>query len=620
MKTISIKFFRKMLLVSIFLLGFGLLTNAQPSGGPYGPISQKYELPKVKGNIWYVAPDGKAENEGAQLSAPTSIEAAFKKVKSGDAIVLRGGTYRTGNLLLNQGITMQPFNDEQVVLKGTYEVTQWVTLGRGLWMCEWEHLFPMEPADWWVYHNAGRQTPMHRFNNDMVFADGRFLQSAGWLGEVDENHYFIDYENNRIYIGVDPNAHLMEVTAFDVAIHRVDGPLNGVESDKIGPIIKGITFTQYAYRAFEFDGTNPEGVSPRHEHGQRVKGTTLENVTISFCSRVGGYFRGDNFTMRNCLVTDTSTEGVFILSSSDVLLERNIFTRNNIEKITGYFPAAVKIFNQCYDVVCNDNLVTDLEDSNGIWYDVGNVDGIFTNNRLQNVGRLYKSQNQERAWSSDNAFFFEISKGVTVAGNEFINCDQAILILNASDAKIYQNTIINSGVSINRTSRSAQGDHFGWHPASGPDVDERHGHVFVNNLVVGTATHPRLLINITQGRELCSRLKDNPVEDMDGNVFVYNTGLNRDIIGWSPIADEEYCSKSFKNIAALREALPGMNKNSREWNYGSIALFKGEQTGNYELLPSFPGHNNAITLPAEVQKILKLTKRQKPYVGAHPVK
>jgi parallel beta-helix repeat protein len=46
--------------------------------------------------------------------------------------------------------------------------------------------------------------------------------------------------------------------------------------------------------------------------------------------------------MRNCKVSDTSTEGIYVIASSDVLLERNIFTRNNIEEIYGYYPAAVR--------------------------------------------------------------------------------------------------------------------------------------------------------------------------------------------------------------------------------------------------------------------------------------
>ena len=107
------------------------------------------------------------------------------------------------------------------------------------------------------------------------------------------------------------------------------------------------------------------------------------------------WWMGDFLTIRHCRVSDTSTEGIYIMSSNDVLLEKNIFTRNNIEKITGYYPAAVKIFNQCYRVTCQDNLVIDLPYSNGIWYDVGNVDGRFLNNWIEGVGNKRCSQSRQ---------------------------------------------------------------------------------------------------------------------------------------------------------------------------------------------------------------------------------
>ncbi len=40
-------------------------------------------------------------------------------------------------------------------------------------------------------------------------------------------------------------------------------------------------------------------------------------------------------------MSDTWTEGIYVIGSSDVLLEKNIFRRNNIEQLTGYYPAAV---------------------------------------------------------------------------------------------------------------------------------------------------------------------------------------------------------------------------------------------------------------------------------------
>jgi hypothetical protein len=110
-----------------FPLPFLLLTGfvySQPSGGPYGPIDQRYEVPKAK-TVYYVAPDGKSDSIGTELDHPTSLEAAIERVVTGDAIILRSGIYRTGGLVLNQGITMQPYEDEHPVLKGTQEATQW---------------------------------------------------------------------------------------------------------------------------------------------------------------------------------------------------------------------------------------------------------------------------------------------------------------------------------------------------------------------------------------------------------------------------------------------------------------------------------------------------------------
>lgn len=143
-----VEFYRK-ISIFIFYLLFSLTVIAQPSGGPYGPVRQTSPLPKTGGKIYYIAPDGKKEAKEETLTDPATIEEAIAKVKTGDVIIMRGGTYRTGNLLLNQGITIQPYLDEQPVLKGTYIAGEWKNLGNGLWTTKWDHLFPSKPASWW---------------------------------------------------------------------------------------------------------------------------------------------------------------------------------------------------------------------------------------------------------------------------------------------------------------------------------------------------------------------------------------------------------------------------------------------------------------------------------------
>ncbi|MBN1153839.1 right-handed parallel beta-helix repeat-containing protein [candidate division KSB1 bacterium] len=602
-----------------FLLSVGSSTVlAQPSGGPYGPLLQTYDRPATTGTIYYVAPDGLADNSGETVAKPTTIEAAIERVKTGDVIILRGGTYRTGNLRLNQGITMQPYKDEKPVFKGTYVANEWQDLGNGLWITKWSRLFPSKPADWWRRHREGKITPLHKFNNDMVFVDGKFLQAVGWEGEVDEDTYYIDYETQTVYVGIDPKDRLVEITAFDGAIIRTTEDVHGKKSDRKGPKIKGITFTQYAYRALEIQGTEPEGLSDESKYGKDVVGTLLEHCTISYCSRVAGYLRGDSLTIRHCRVSDTSTEGIYVISSNDVLLEKNVFTRNNIERITGYYPAAVKIFNQCHRVTCQDNLVIDLPYSNGIWYDVGNVDGLFLNNWVQGVGNIESKFSVEQPWPSDNGFFFEISKGAICAGNVFIDCDHGVWVLNSCDVHIYNNTFVNSTACIARNQRSAAGDHFGWHPSTGPDVDERDGHVFVNNLLGGDSDFERLLFYVWQPEMLCERVTNSQLFTLDHNVYVRSKVENDNpIILWSPVQNDK-CRLTFSSLEDFRKLQPKFATHSTYLKNYEGPLFKSVELGNYQLLPSFPSLKSGMPVPANIRTLLGSSPEKKAYVGAYP--
>jgi hypothetical protein len=606
-------------IVAFLAVGLSVLPAAsQPSGGPYGPARQKYDLPKVTGKTYYVAVDGKTDQSGERLSQPTTLESAFEKVRTGDAIVMRGGTYRTGGLRLNQGITIQPYADESPILKGTLIASQWENLGNGLWTTKWPTLFPQKPATWWRRNREGKKTPIWLFNNDMVFVDGKFLQSVGWEGQVDENSYYIDYESGLVYIGIDPKDRLVEITAHDIAILRTTGECHGVQSDHKGYVIRGVTFAQYAYRALEVEGTEPEGISDETKHGKEVVGTTLENCTIAFCSRVAGYFRGDRLVIKHCRVSDTSTEGIYVIASNDVLLEGNIFTRNNIENITGYYPAAVKIFNQSCRVTCRDNLVTDLPNSNGIWYDVGNVDGVFINNWIENVGNVNSRIATNQLWPSDNGFFFEISKGAICAGNVFVNCDHGVMVLNSSNVQIYQNTFINSIACIGRTARSAAGDHFGWHPSTGPDVDKREGHRFVNNLLFAREHPDRPLLFVWQPATLCAQLPNAQLQQFDNNVFVRGGEKSQTpLILWSPAQNAE-CQAAFASLAELRKQHPEFCGSSGEYPGYEGPLFRGVDLGNYQPVSLFPGAKSGMQLPSEIGKLMGRPSSSGHYVGAYP--
>jgi hypothetical protein len=590
---------------------------AQPSGGPYGPIDQRYEIPKAA-HVYYVAPAGKADSPGTALEQPTTLEVAIERVVTGDAIIMRGGVYRTGGLVLNQGITLQPYAGERPVLKGTQVAAKWEPLRNNIWRTAWKTFFPAEPLAWWQRNREGMRTPLHRFNNDMVFVDGEFLKSAGWEGELDAHSYYIDYKGGYVYIGVNPANRLVEITAFDSALVRTSAPVHGKTNDHKGPVIRGITFTQYAFRALDVEGKKhftandeptdePVGLADPSTFGKEVMGTVLENVTISYCSRVAGYFRGDGLIIRNSLISDTGTEGIYVIGSSDVLLEKNIIRRNNIEQLTGYYASAVKIFNQTRRVTFRDNLVIDNPNSNGVWYDVGNRDGVFVNNWIE---------------GTVDGFFFEISRGVTVAGNVFVRCDKGVRILNSADAHVYNNTFVETRASFERNERSATGDHFGWHPSTGPDVDQREGHVFLNNLLVASDEYRNPLLQFEQPASLCAKLPRPPVKEAGGNVYVraaVTDGAAPPLIQWSPAATNS-CISRLASLDEFRKLAPAFEASGRQFDQTPRSVFKGPDAGRYELRQALPGAPGGEILPADVRKLLGWSEEEARTAGAYPVR
>ena len=586
---------------------------AQPSGGPYGPIDQRYEIPKAA-HVYYVAPDGKAGSPGTTVAEPTTLEAAIERVVTGDEVILRGGVYRTGGLVLNQGITLQPYADERPILKGTEVATQWEALRNNIWRTSWKRLFPAAPQAWWRRDREGMRTPLHRFNNDMVFVDGELLRSAGWEGELDAHSFYIDYKDGYVYIGIDPTNRLVEITAFDSALVRTAGEAHGKPSDRKGPVIRGITFAQYAFRALEVEGKKhlsaageptdePVGPADPATYGKEVIGTVLENVAITYCSRVAGYFRGDGLVIRNSLISDTSTEGIYVIGSSDVLLERNIFRRNNIHQITGYYPAAVKIFNQTHRVTFRDNLILEQPYSNGVWYDVGNHDGIIVNNWIE---------------GAIDGFFFEISHGAIVAGNVFVRCDKGVRVLNSANVRVHNNTFVDTPASFERNGRTATGDTFGWHASTGPDLDKREGHAFVNNLMVASDAYRGPLLRFEQPAALCAKLPRPLAKEVDGNVYVRATSPGAaaapPLIVWSPAASDS-CATQLGSLDEFRKLMPAFEAGGRQLERTPRSIFKGPDLGRYELLEALPGGE---TLPADIRKILGWSEEEARSVGAFP--
>ena len=257
-------------------------------------------------------------------------------------------------------------------------------------------------------------------------------------------------------------------------------------------------------------------------------------------------------------------------------------------------------------MTCRDNLVIEQPYSNGIWYDVGNRDAVFVNNWIE--GALV-------------GFFFEISRGATVAGNVFVRCGRGIWILNSADARVYNNTFVDTSASFERNQRSATGDHFGWHPATGPDVDQREGHVFVNNLLVASEAYRRPLLQFEQPRSLCAKLQRPQAKEVDGNVYVRAIGPDAaaapPLIVWSP-ATSDTCVSTLGSLDEFRKLAPAFEAGGQQLDRTPRSIFKGPDLGRYELLQALPATPGAEMLPADVRKLLGWSEEDARSPGAYP--
>ena len=287
--------------------------------GPFGPLVKNYPIP---GNAIFAAPDGDATSDGRSSDQPTSIENAFKTAESGDAIVLRGGEYRTGNLTFNKKITVQPYEDEQPVLKGTRIAEEWVSRG-DYWVTRWDSMYYNDPPRW--YQPGGRDGPACNYNNDLVIFDGRMFRPVQDSSLLEDGRFFCNYASNEILISEDPTGKTVEITYYPYGIRRI----HDEEADADGPTILGLDLLGYARSCISIEGEDPHRILEPGEMPNSSVNTHIENCRLLFSGNDGLRIYSPNSYVGYNDISMIANVAVGTRASHNSVFEHNIVSNSN---------------------------------------------------------------------------------------------------------------------------------------------------------------------------------------------------------------------------------------------------------------------------------------------------
>ena len=134
--------------------------------------------------VWFVATNGNDANPGTVTAPFRTIQHAASIANTGDAVMIRGGTYRETVHPTNSSVTFESYGAENVVISGADPVGGWTSAGGSVYQ---------KSLTW----SLGE-------GNNQVFVDGQAMNEARWPNtSLDPSHptqaTIQSYSNGTIY-------------------------------------------------------------------------------------------------------------------------------------------------------------------------------------------------------------------------------------------------------------------------------------------------------------------------------------------------------------------------------------------------------------------------------------
>jgi hypothetical protein len=392
-----------------------------PSPSAYGAsLGASYSLASLTGSIRYVASNGSDTIGDGTINNPfATIAKAYAVSASGDNILVRGGTYREGNIstVSNKSIKIMAFPNEIP----TFDGAQTVTAG---WSVEGSLSYRTYTAQPVTDGSGISFTTGQNLTGDGV---GKYPDQA-WIGDtqlrqvsaktsVVDGTFWVDSANSRMYM-----------TSNDAAKSNIEVSQKDMFASIKAPntLIQGLIVTR-------FSNTPKNGGVITFS--DTADGSIIKNTQITDAAFIAVSYFGSSNLLTNCLIDHVTIENSNWMGVSAMYTDYFKMDSVKIDNMNpfGEFAnspqsGALKTSRTRYTKVINSYIANN--NANALWFDQSNVDVDVANNQiLDNNGA---------------AVFFEISDDLLLINN-YIRSSAAVRpvkLAGSSGLKLVNNTIV----------------------------------------------------------------------------------------------------------------------------------------------------------------------------------
>lgn len=419
-----------LLVISVLLLSSSV-AHAQPappanavsrqapawtSAGAKLPIS--YDASLLSGTVRYVATNGNDTSHAGNIRTPyATLAKAYDSSNAHDTILVRGGTYRQGNIIIkpSKPVRIIAYPGEIPVFNGATKVSDWTTEDNFKYSSY--SAIPVTDGSGIAFTSGQNLTGAGDGKlPDQAWVGAKQLKQVQTKGALQEGMFYV--EGSRLYVmASDANKGNLEVSSLR----------NFINIQAPGTKIEGIKVTRYSNSANDYGVIK---ISPTADK------TLLKNVIVSNTSFIAVTIAGNSdlnigTTLKNVTISYSNWMGVNPTYTDNLTFDRVYIHNMNQWGEFSYSPqsGAIKTSRTHHTKVLNSQIRNNK--GHGIWFDQSNYDAQIAGNVIaDNLG---------------SAVFFEISDDLLLINNYIRtppNGDRAVKLAGSSGLKLINNTIL----------------------------------------------------------------------------------------------------------------------------------------------------------------------------------